>query len=370
MRLPKLFGRNTNGSIQTWEMEVVGNKFRTHYGRIDGKITTTEWTECFGKNVGKKNATTPEEQAELEAKAKWQKKIDRKFVTELKEIDSFKFVKPMLAHKYEDQFKGFPVLSQPKLDGIRCVTSSSGMFSRQGKEIVSAPHIFESLKPIFEEYPDLIFDGELYADKLANDFNKICSLVRKTKPKPADLEESAELVEYHIYDIVDGLPFTQRYKILKDIYELNFQHMSEIVLVDTAWASNQEELDELYDSYLENGMEGQIVRTDMPYESKRSKNLLKRKEFQDAEYEIVSVEEGTGNRAGMAGYMVLRDGTRQFRSNIKGGFAFYAELLRRRDELVGKQATVQYFNLTPDNIPRFPYVIAIVTTNRVFPFGG
>ena len=61
----------------------------------------------------------------------------------------------------------------------------------------------------------------------------------------------------------------------------------------------------------------------------------------------------------MAGYMVLRDGTRQFRSNIKGGFAFYAELLRRRDELVGKQATVQYFNLTPDNIPRFPYVIAI-----------
>ena len=35
------------------------------------------------------------------------------------------------------------------------------------------------MKPLFETNPDLIFDGELYADKFANDFNAICSLVKK-----------------------------------------------------------------------------------------------------------------------------------------------------------------------------------------------
>jgi hypothetical protein len=30
-----------------------------------------------------------------------------------------------------------------------------------------------------------------------------------------------------------------------------------------------------------------------------------------------------------------------------------------RHELIGKEATVKYFNLTPDGVPRFPYVIAI-----------
>ena len=38
------------------------------------------------------------------------------------------------------------------------------------------------------------------------------------------------------------------------------------------------------------------------YENKRTKQLLKRKEFQDAEFKIVEIVEGIGNRAGMAGF--------------------------------------------------------------------
>ncbi len=34
----------------------------------------------------------------------------------------------------------------------------------------------------------------------------------------------------------------------------------------------------------------------------------------------------------------------------------YAE---NKTQLIGKQATIKYFNLTPDGIPRFPYVINI-----------
>ena len=48
-----------------------------------------------------------------------------------------------------------------------------------------------------------------------------------------------------------------------------------------------------------------------------------------------------------------------FNSNVKGTFEYMAELLNKADELIGKEATVKYFNLTPDGVPRFPYVIAI-----------
>jgi len=44
---------------------------------------------------------------------------------------------------------------------------------------------------------------------------------------------------------------------------------------------------------------------------------------------------------------------------VKGTWEETAEMLKNRKKLIGKQATVKYFNLTPDGIPRFPYVINI-----------
>ena len=35
------------------------------------------------------------------------------------------------------------------------------------------------------------------------------------------------------------------------------------------------------------------------------------------------------------------------------------EMLKNKKKLIGKEATVKYFNLTPDGIPRFPYVINV-----------
>ena len=56
--------------------------------------------------------------------------------------------------------------------------------------------------------------------------------------------------------------------------------------------------------------------------------------------------------------MKMADG-RTFKSNIKGSFDYLKELLSDKKSLVGKKATVKYFCLTPDGIPRFPYVITV-----------
>jgi len=94
---------------------------------------------------------------------------------------------------------------------------------------------------------------------------------------------------------------------------------------------------------------------------KRSKHLLKRKEFQDREFKILDIVEGVGNKSGMAGNMVFKNHKGiEFHSNIKGNREYLKELLKNKNKLIGKSATVKYFNLTPDDeIPRFPYVINI-----------
>ena len=62
----------------------------------------------------------------------------------------------------------------------------------------------------------------------------------------------------------------------------------------------------------------------------------------------------------MAGYATLenKDGT-LFRSNIKGSHEFLSDLWKNKDDVIGEMATVQFFNLTPDGVPRFPYIIGI-----------
>ena len=231
------------------------------------------------------------------------------------------------------------------------------MLFRSGKLFKSAPHVLEALEGFFKDNPDAVLDGELYCDKLANDFNKIASLVKKGKPTSADLEESARTIQYHVYDVVDtSKTFDKR----NDWLDNNLPVRGPIKHVMTAKVDSTEELDRLYEGFLAAGYEGQMVRTNGLYEQKRSKTLLKRKEFQDAEYKIVEVGEGTGNRTGMAGFMVLenRDGS-TFKSNIKGEHKYLEDLWKDRDELKGQMATCQYFHLTPDNVPRFPYVTSI-----------
>ena len=360
MKLPILYSRTSTGAVQSWEIEVNENKHRVTSGQLDGQKVMTEWTACVPKNVGRANETSPFEQAELEARAKWKKKIESGYKESVDKIDEMEFIEPMLAKSFDDYVDSikYPVYSQPKYDGIRCVATRDSLKSRGGKTFSSVPHIAEALRPVFESLPRLALDGELYCDKFANDFNSICSLVKKSKPSESDLKASEAAIEYWVYDIASGdSRFSERYKFLQKLLE---GMPSCIRLVPTSIIPGRQQLDDEYSKYMEVGYEGQMVRLDSLYERKRSKSLLKRKEFKDEEFLILDVLEGDGNKSGMAASMLLRNTLGQeFNSNIKGDRSYLRDLLKNKGDLLGKRATVKYFNLTPDGIPRFPYVIAI-----------
>jgi DNA ligase-1 len=360
MKLKTIYKKTKTGATQEWTIEVEGNKYRSHSGQVGGQITTNEWTVCFGKNVGRANSTTDAEQAMAEAVAKRTKKLESGYFEDVNNINEQQYFEPMLAAKWED-YKDkiqYPIYSQPKLDGIRCIVTKDGMFSRNGKPIVSAPHIRKALDKLFKHEPDLILDGELYADKFANDFNKIVSLVKRTKPTAEDLMDSEKQIEYHVYDVpsVDET-FTGRWRELDEL-ALDFPNC--VKKVETHIITEEFYITDWYENYIERGYEGQMLRLDSKYENKRSKSLLKHKTFVDEEYTILDICEGEGNRTGTAGYMVFETAEgKPFKSNVKGTWDETAEMLKSKKKLIGKQATIKYFNLTPDGIPRFPFVINI-----------
>ncbi len=386
MKLPTLYKKTTIGKTQTWEIEVSGNKFRTISGQADGKKITNNWTVCQGKNVGKKNATTGEEQALKEAEAKHKKKLEAGYHLNLKNISKKRFYEPMLAQDFKNKNRQSEVMadlqqvdggtvgtvfSQPKLDGIRCIAMREGLFTRTGKEITAVPHISEALEPFFKLYPNATLDGELYNHAYKDDFNKIIHLVRKQNLTDEHLAESAEMIQYHIYDapvIGNGkwamtekdLYSDRTSKLDASFVNLKLEKEDCLVIVPTVEIHGREQLDRCYEDYIEAGYEGQMVRLDGPYENKRSPKLLKRKEFVDEEYKILGYEEGEGNRAGTVKHFKFKnkDG-KEFNSNVKGSFSYLTKLLEIADTLIGKDATIKYFNLTPDGVPRFPYVIAI-----------
>ena len=61
----------------------------------------------------------------------------------------------MLAHDFTKTPCYFPSYTNLKLDGIRCIASNKGLFSRAFKEIVAVPHIAEALADFCEKFPVL-----------------------------------------------------------------------------------------------------------------------------------------------------------------------------------------------------------------------
>ena len=361
-RLNTLYKRDSNKKIREYNIEWTGHGvsqpgYRTVAGIQGGKMVTSEWKYTEGKNIGKVNETTPSEQAEKEAVAKWEKKEEKEYFEYESEVDSYDKFKPMLAHDYTKRPQDFGY-SQPKLDGIRCIARKDGLYTRAGKEITTCNHIHGELEKFFRIYPGVILDGELYNHDLKDDFNKITSLVRKVKPSSLEKEECHKLVQYHIYDCIDDMDaswtFSSRAEFIERVLIDRAPKFSRVV--PTSYCEDQESLDELYSKYTEDGYEGQMVRNDMPYENKRSKNLLKRKEFITEEFNVVEVLEGQGNWAGYAKHFELELGDdRTFRSGVRGNQETLRELLEQDDKPTW--VTCRYFEKTPDGIPRFPVVI-------------
>ena len=272
-------------------------------------------------------------------------------------------IKAMLAHKYNEDKADYPAYIQPKLDGVRCLFTAKGAFSRANNQFMNVDHITKDLKPVFDRYPTLILDGELYNHGLKDDFEKIISLVKKRKPTKDDRVEAAELVEYHIYDVASMTiaNYTTRLNYINSISNFQWNHI--LRRVDTKVALDFDDALKMHKKNLKLGYEGSIYRSfEGKYKGTRSWDLMKFKDFHDAEATIIGYDEGKGKREGTLGKFIMQD----YEGNEFGcppgkGYNYkdLANMLENIHDYIGQYATFTYFERTKAGSYRHPHYKAI-----------
>ena len=271
-------------------------------------------------------------------------------------------IKPMLAYKYKEGKVDWEkkVYIQPKLDGVRCLISRDGAYSRTGKEFMNVEHIKEGLKEFFKACPWVILDGELYNHELKDDFEKIISLVRKQKPTDQHREDAKKMIQYHVYDYIhdkdyphENLSYTNRLDNLtcSDIYNESIKY------VPTRQMRNKDKAQRVHLAQMDAGYEGSILRLDTLYKHGRSWGLMKFKDFHDAEATIMDYQEGKGKRTGTLGKFIMQDDDGNIFGCPPGKGYNYADMkciLENIHKYMGQRATFTYFERTKAGSYRHP----------------
>ena len=282
--------------------------------------------------------------------------------------------KPMLAYKADkkpitQKEWNEGIYMQPKLDGVRCMIQYSMWnespdkakvmaYSRTGKEWKNIDHILKELEPFFKRFPNMVLDGELYNHDLRRDFEKIISLVRKTKPTDADRQEAKEVVQFHCYDVI--VPsFSKTFDVRTEFLRMEFANgYPSIKPLGYEIVSSEKIAGFYHTRNIECGYEGSILRKNALYECKRSYNLQKYKDFHDAEAVITGYVAGKGKRTGTIGKFLMRDEEGvEFGCPPGKGFNYkdMAEILENIDDYIGQTATFTYFERTKANSYRHPH---------------
>jgi len=354
-------------TLDTGEAEIISS-----HGYVDGKMTETPRTISAGKNVGKKNATTPFQQAVAEAEASWNKKKDAGYKTrDEQEIDEENVLNeetnvvtttvplPMLAHDYTKRSKDiqFPCYTQRKLDGVRCVAMpQKGLFSRNSKPFPGLANIKAEIDTL-PSSSNIILDGELYSDTL--DFQEVVGLVKKANLSKADTAKQQQIY-LCVYDLVDETnPYSKRKADLEQLFATH--KFTSIRLLSTEECANKECIESMHNKYVEEGYEGLMLRNKAGLYSvgHRSKELQKYKHFQDEDYEIVGFLSGDGMEKGCVIWRCITPEGIEFTCRPRGTHEERRELFLRARPIVGKRLTVRFQELSNDGVPRFPVGIAI-----------
>jgi DNA ligase-1 len=390
---PPIFGKDKTGKTRVWKASVFlvpasKNAMAViQHGILDGKlqVDTREYTE--GKNIGKKNETTPLEQCMQEVEKKLKDKIEKEGYSET--IDSLttpanittssssayhplpeRKIFPMLANKYEPaavtsskKRKGivFPCFVQPKLDGLRCVVYLNGTGrpvyqSRTGGYFAVLEHLDTSVQDILSKHPALVLDGELYTTEIP--FEELAGIIKKKALTEAD-KQKIRCVQYHVYDVViPEIPFHERLSIIQQIIAGD---RGGVKLVATYFTNTPTAFKEKFGEYVAQGYEGIMLRnTEGLYqENYRSNDLMKYKEFFEAEYPIVDFKEATGRDTGTVIWECETPEGRRFSVRPRGTQEARREWFNRGASLVGKRLTVIYQELSEMGVPRFPVGKAI-----------
>jgi len=248
-----------------------------------------------------------------------------------------------------------------KLDGVRClaVVNEEGkctLYSRMGKEFTTLNIVKEAIEAT--NITNVVFDGEIcLVDKNNNeDFQGIMKQLRR---KDHQIENPA----FMIFDMLNksefeltkkSEPLEGRLHILRSWFERSNRN-SILRYTDQFVISDDEHLQTWIKMAADSKWEGVMLRKNVSYEGKRTKNLVKVKKFYDAEYKVIDFD--------IDDHEVVRDGKsvtlqllaqvyiehKGHRVKVGSGFTQEQRLQYMDGSIIGKIITVQYFEETKND---------------------
>ena len=382
---PPIFGKDKSGKTRVWKATVFSFRVSNvamsviQHGIYDGKLQVDSRQYTEGKNIGKKNETTPLQQCIAEVEKKRKDKIEKEGYSETfpgreasqsaqsSSQQSARKIFPMLANKYEPatslRKRGgivFPCFVQPKLDGLRCVVylvNGTPVYqSRTGGTFTVLQHLDASIQQILSQNPTLVLDGELYTRQIP--FEELAGIIKKKTLTESD-KQKIRCVQYHVYDLIlPGVPFRERLSTLQQVISLSGTFVTPVL---THLANGSADFKEKFSEYVAQGYEGIMLRnTEGLYqENYRSNDLMKYKEFFENEYKIVDFKEAVGRDAGTVIWECETPEGRRFSVRPRGTQEARREWFSKGASLVGKQLTVIFQELSEMGVPRFPVGKAI-----------
>lgn len=241
-----------------------------------------------------------------------------------------------LANVYE---KGVPLQGywvSEKLDGVRAYWDGEHLMSRQG-------HTFHPPAWFTRDFPDVPLDGELWRGR--GTFSELSGVVRKLAPVDSEWRQ----VRYEIFDLPESdRPFSERVARMRSLLKPSPSRY--LVMIEQTPATTRAALLARLDAVVGQGGEGLMLhRGSALYEAGRSDDLLKVKQYQDAEATVVGYSPGQGKYEGMLGALVVeRSDGRQFK--LGSGFS---DGQRADPPQIGSTVTYKYYGLTSTGLPRF-----------------
>jgi len=255
----------------------------------------------------------------------------------------------------------FPVLVEPKLDGVRSVIAVGGkesedkILGRSGKSLSNCDHILDELKTIF---CNEAIDGELKS----KDFNSTISATSsETKSVGGTCLYAFDIVYYDEFfkeECTETLK-ARRERLHKAIKSSSCRFVK---IVEGVVANNEQELHAAYQRFLDEGYEGAVIKdlnslydysVDERGKEKRSNAWLKLKPAYPADLEIIGFKEGLGKYQGVLGAILVRGKVKKNGEDVTveayvGGMTdkMRKDIWSRRSELLGSIVEVKYGDVT------------------------
>lgn len=249
-----------------------------------------------------------------------------------------------------------------KLDGVRCLAVVDEnrvctLYSRMGKELTTLNRVKEAIENT--GIINHVFDGEIcLLDENGNeDFQGVMKELRRK-------DHQIENPRFMIFDMVHksefdngkgNTPLTERLRTLRAWQGGRFTCAKTLQYVDQVQINDDDHFETWNKLSAEKGWEGFMLRKNVGYEGKRSKNLVKVKKFHDAEYEVIDYDTDTAE--------VVRNGRSEtiemlsqvwiehkgHKVKVGSGWTHDQRLQYMDGSIVGKIITVQYFEETKND---------------------